>query len=81
MSFFSRQRMNLSWRDPQRGLLHVVSKIVSTPIDVRRVWYKTACGLQLSVDDVNARTMMNTTPSCLSCVVAVPEEDVIKGKE
>lgn len=71
--------MDWTWRDPLFGLRHTTSKITSQPLrnGVIRVWYKTWCGLQLTVDDVNARTIAMLSPDCLCCVVAVPEANVI----
>ncbi len=71
--------MPWTWRDPLHGLSHSTSRITSRPLrdGVARVWYKTWCGLQLSVDDVNARTVAMRAPNCLGCVVAEPPPDVV----
>jgi len=78
---FSFTKQAWSWLDPKHKLLHITSKCVSVPLAVGHVCYKTWCGYTLTVDDVNAKTMVHESPTCLRCVVAEPQPDVIHGEE
>lgn len=81
MSVFSRELQPWLWRDPLYKLTHVTSKCISKPIDVSMVWYVTRCDRRLTVDDVNALTKVGGAPTCLRCVVAEPQPDVLHGEE
>lgn len=81
MSRVSRERMSWSLRDPLFGLLHQTYKCIVQPPEARRVSYWTSCGQRFTVDDVNAKTMVKTEPTCLSCVVARPLPDVLDDEE
>jgi hypothetical protein len=34
--------------------------------------YETACGIKLSVDDVNKKSLQYYEPNCLACIIAAP---------
>jgi hypothetical protein len=62
--------MAWTWADPLRGLVHNVNRIHARVYGGPfRVAYLTKCGISMSVDDVNKKTMLTKTPNCMSCVV------------
>ena len=58
-----------TWRDPLYGLRHDLLKVYETSNYQRIVGYQTACGLMLTVDDVNKKTLQHYEPTCLACIV------------
>lgn len=75
-------RMPWLWKDPG-GVLHGVVK-GSVPNfwgHVKQVGYTTDCKIKLSVDDINKRTKVEgRTISCMRCMIAPPDSDVIEGE-
>jgi hypothetical protein len=65
------------WRDPLHKLLHDIYQCFETYPHQRLAGYETACGLKLSVDDVNKSNLVQAEPTCLACIV----NSVIPGKE
>lgn len=58
------------WRDHRR-LTHRMSRRLDQPAYVTQVHYTTWCGTNITVDDVNPKTMVTRgAPSCLKCAVA-----------
>jgi len=82
VTFQTRENIPWLWFDPLRKLKHSILKLVyGTPHGVDRVEYTTLCRLQVTVDDVNARTKVDGFPTCLQCIVAAPLDDVIPSGE
>lgn len=79
---YSRENMTWLWLDPLRKLKHHVVKMVyGTPQGVDVVEYETYCKHAVTVDDVNPKTKVVGSPTCLRCIVAVPLDDVIPTEE
>lgn len=72
-----RKKMPWCLRDPLHGLLHVVSKFVSVLPSATLISYWTWCGRDFTVDDVNAKTMIVSHPTCLRCVTAPVLDDLV----
>lgn len=66
-----------TWRDPLHGLFHDIYKLIEPANHQRILGYQTACGLRLTVDDVNKKTLVPYEPTCLACIV----NGVLPGKE
>lgn len=69
------------WRAPAPSrLLHTVSRRKRTQYAVAQIEYVLGCGHALTVDDVNSRTrVFNEVPTCLRCMIAPDNPDVIDG--
>lgn len=69
------------WRDPLRGLLHDIFRYDARVQYQSMAHYHTACGMQLSVDDVNKLTLVVGEPTCLGCLIAEQPPHVIDREE
>lgn len=58
-----------TWRDPLHGLRHDFYEVIDGYGYQRLVGYETACGLKLTVDDINKKTLQAYEPTCLACIV------------
>lgn len=73
-------KMPWSWRDP-KGLRHTLYKRYTPGHEsVTRLSYVTACNLDVTVDDVPNIQRVYAMPTCIRCVVAPDEVDVINGE-
>lgn len=71
-------RMPWRWRDPSH-VTHYTHKNLLEYGSVSRIHYRTDCGIDLTVDDINNRTKVVGDASCLRCAIAPPIPDMVEG--